>query len=177
MFEVWGVLYKILTFKELSPVNCRSPSMADLKPSSEPSEDKGMIMWTTHCFAQVIRCCDTLMHLYHFQHPSTTDLIMNMVMLQMCCNHIQLERQHIKNLPPQLFWVFFNAPMCARHSQRSAWLQRQLFGEVGALELFWGGRKRDDGYSIHRSKLYSAKMNFTTGNVAGTSPIHHLCSK
>lgn len=44
------------------------------------------------------------------------------------------------------------------------------------LELFWSGRKRDDGYSIHRGKLYSSKVNFTTRNMAGTSPIHHLCS-
>lgn len=44
-----------------------------------------MIPWTPLCFAQVIRHCDTLMHLYYFQYPSTTvlqDLIMNMVMLQ-----------------------------------------------------------------------------------------------
>lgn len=161
-------------------MNCRSPGMADLKQSSAPSEDKGMILWTPHCFAQVIRHCDTLMHLYHFQYPSTTvlqDLIMNMAMLQMCCDYMQLERQHIKNLPPLLFWVFFNAPTCARHSQRSAWLQRQLFGDVGALELLWGGRKRDDGCSVHRGKLYSSKVNFTTGKMAGTSPKHHLCSK
>lgn len=50
-------------------------------------------------------------------------------------------------------------------------------GEVDALELLWGGRKRDDGYSIHRGKLYSSKVNFTIGKMAGTSPIHHLCSK
>lgn len=96
----------ILTFKEPSPMNCRSPGMADLKPSSAPSEDKGMILWTTHCSAQVIRHWDTLMHLYHFQYPKTIvlqDLVMNMVMLQMCCDYIQLERQHIKNLPPLLF--------------------------------------------------------------------------
>lgn len=180
LFEVWGFLYNILTFKELSLTNFRSPSMADLKPSSAPSEDKGMILWTTHCFAQVIRCWGTLMHLCHFQYPSTTvlqDLTMNLVMLQTCCNYIQLEIWHMKNLPPQLFWVFLNAPIYARHSQKSAWLQRQLFGEVDALELFWSGRKRDDGYSIHRGKLYPSKRNFTTRNMAGTSQIHHLCSK
>lgn len=65
LFEVWGFLYNILTFKELCLRNGRSPNMADLKPSSAPSEDK--VRWTKHCFVQVIRCWDTLMHLYHFQ--------------------------------------------------------------------------------------------------------------